>query len=56
MLTLILKELAQNVRTLNGLAGSCGHGNEPSGSIEGGQFVDYLSGDLLVKKDSSSQS
>jgi hypothetical protein len=24
-------------------AGSCQHGNEPSGSIKGGEFLDYLS-------------
>jgi len=25
------------------LAGSCEHSNEPSGSIEGGEFLDQLS-------------
>jgi hypothetical protein len=25
------------------VAGSCEHGNEPSGSIKGGEFLDYLS-------------
>jgi len=25
------------------VAGSCGHGNEPWGSIKGGEFLDQLS-------------
>jgi hypothetical protein len=25
------------------VAGSCEHGNKPSGSIKGGEFLDYLS-------------
>jgi hypothetical protein len=29
--------------------GSCEDGNEPSGSIKGGEFLDYLSG--FLKKD-----
>jgi hypothetical protein len=29
------------------------HGNEPWGSIEGGEFIDYLSDSLLLKKDSA---
>jgi hypothetical protein len=35
------------------VAGSWGHGNERSGSIKGGEFLDYLSDHLLLKKDSA---
>jgi hypothetical protein len=31
---------------------SCEHGNEPSGSIKGGEFLDKLSDCQLLKKDS----
>jgi len=31
------------------LAGSCEHGNEPSGSIKGGVLLDYLSDSRLLK-------
>jgi hypothetical protein len=34
------------------LAGRCEHGDETSGSIKGGEFIDYLSV-LFVFKDSS---
>jgi hypothetical protein len=29
--------------------GSCEHGNEPSGSIKGGEFLDYLSDYYILK-------
>jgi len=32
------------------VAGSCEHGNEPSGPIKGGEFLDKLSDYLLLKK------
>jgi len=35
------------------VVGSCEHGNEPSGSIKGGKFLDYLGGYQLLKKDSA---
>jgi hypothetical protein len=35
------------------VAGCCEHGNEPSGSIKGGEFVDYLDDCQLLKKDST---
>jgi hypothetical protein len=35
------------------VAGSCEHGNEPSGSIKGGKFLDWLSDYQLLKKDCS---
>jgi hypothetical protein len=35
------------------VAGSCEHGNEPSGSIKGGEFLDQLSDCQLLKKDSA---
>jgi hypothetical protein len=35
------------------MAGSCEHGNEPSISIKGGEFLDYLSDYQLLKKDSA---
>jgi hypothetical protein len=31
----------------------CEHGNEPSDSIKGGEFLDYLSHYYLLKKDSA---
>jgi hypothetical protein len=34
------------------VAGSCEHGNKPSGSIKGGEFLDFLSDCQLPKKDS----
>jgi hypothetical protein len=34
-------------------ADSCKHGNEPSGSVKGGVFLEYLSDYQLLKKDSS---
>jgi hypothetical protein len=33
------------------MASSCGHGNEPSGSVKGEEFLDYLSDCELLKKD-----
>jgi hypothetical protein len=35
------------------VAGCCEHGNEPSGSVKGGVFLDYLSDCWLLKKDSA---
>jgi hypothetical protein len=35
------------------VAGFCKHGNEPSNPIKGGEFLDWLSGYLLLKKDRS---
>jgi hypothetical protein len=35
------------------VTGSCGHGNETSGSTKGGEFLDYLSNYQLIKKDSA---
>jgi hypothetical protein len=35
------------------LAGSCEHGNEPSGPTRGGEFFDHLSEYWLLKKDSA---
>jgi hypothetical protein len=35
------------------VAGSVGHGNEPSGSIKGGEFINYLSDYYLLEKDSA---
>jgi hypothetical protein len=35
------------------VAGSCEHGNGLSGSINGGEFLDYLSGCQLLNKDSA---
>jgi len=32
-------------------AGSCEHGNEPSGSIKGGEFIDQLSECQFLTKD-----
>jgi hypothetical protein len=32
------------------VAGSCENGNEHSGSIKGGEFIDYLSDCELLKK------
>jgi hypothetical protein len=34
------------------VTGFCEHGNEPSGSTEGGEFLDYLNDYKLLKKDS----
>jgi hypothetical protein len=31
------------------VAGCCEHGNEPSGSIKGGELVEYLSDYQLLK-------
>jgi len=31
------------------MAGCCGHGNDPSNSIKGEEFLDYLSDHLLLK-------
>jgi hypothetical protein len=33
--------------------GTCEYGNEPSGSIKDGEFLDYLSNYNLLKKDSA---
>jgi hypothetical protein len=35
------------------VTGSREHGNESLGSIKGGEFLDYLSNYLLLKKDSA---
>jgi hypothetical protein len=35
------------------VVGCCEHGNEPSGSIKGGEFLHYLSDCKLLKKDSA---
>jgi hypothetical protein len=35
------------------VAGCCEHGNELSGSIKGGEFIDYLSDFWLLKKESA---
>jgi hypothetical protein len=35
------------------VAGSCEYGNEPSGSIKGGEFLDWLSDYELLKMDSA---
>jgi hypothetical protein len=35
------------------VAGSCEHGDEPSGYIKGGEFGDLLSDYQLLKKDSA---
>jgi hypothetical protein len=32
------------------VACSCDHGNEPSGSMEGGEFLDHLSDYQFLKK------
>jgi hypothetical protein len=29
------------------MTGCCEHGNEPSGSMKGGEFVDQMSGDIV---------
>jgi hypothetical protein len=34
------------------MAGCFEHGSEPSGSIKGGEFFDYLSDCLLLNRDS----
>jgi hypothetical protein len=33
------------------VAGSCEHGNDPSGSIKGGKILDWLSNYKLFKND-----
>jgi hypothetical protein len=43
-------QLAQNRDQLRTI---CDHSNEPSGSIEGGEFLDKMNGCLLLKKDSA---
>jgi hypothetical protein len=35
------------------MAGSCGHGNEPSGSLKSGEFLELFSGYWLLNKDSA---
>jgi len=35
------------------VAGCCVHGNKPSGSIKSREFLDYVSGYQLLKKDSA---
>jgi hypothetical protein len=35
------------------MAGCCEHGNEPSGFIKLGTFLEYLNDHWLVKKDSA---
>jgi hypothetical protein len=35
------------------MASSCEHGNEPPGSIKGGEFLEYPSYYLLLKNDSA---
>jgi hypothetical protein len=35
------------------VGGSCEHGNEPSGSIEGGEFIDWLNDCWFFKEDST---
>jgi hypothetical protein len=35
------------------VAGPCEHGNEPSGSIKGGEFFDQLDNSWIFKKDSA---
>jgi hypothetical protein len=35
------------------VAGSYEHGNEPSGSIKGGEFLDWLNDYYLLNKDST---
>jgi len=38
------------------VAGSCEYGNEPSGSIESGEFLDWLSDYALLKMDCAPRS
>jgi len=38
------------------MAGTCERGNEPSGSIKCGEFLDWLKTRLLLKKDSAAWS
>jgi hypothetical protein len=33
------------------MTGCCEHGNEPSGSLKGGEFLDYLNVCQLLKRD-----
>jgi hypothetical protein len=35
------------------VASSCEYGNEPSGSIKGEEFLDYMSDCQLLKRDSA---
>jgi hypothetical protein len=35
------------------VAGSCGYGNDPSGSIKTGEYLDYLTDFLFLKNDSA---
>jgi hypothetical protein len=35
------------------VSGSCEHGNEPSGSMKGGEFLDYMNDYLFLKRTSS---
>jgi hypothetical protein len=35
------------------VVGSCEHGNEPSGSIKGGEFLDKMSDYKLINRDSA---
>jgi len=37
---------------LGPVAGCCEHGNEPSGSVKGGELLDWLRDCQLLKKDS----
>jgi hypothetical protein len=43
--------LLRNVTQASELASSCEHGNEPSGCIKGGKFLDYLNDYQVAKKD-----
>jgi hypothetical protein len=38
------------------VAGSCEHGNEPSGTVKGGEFRGQLSNCQLLKKDAAAWS
>jgi hypothetical protein len=38
------------------MAGSCEHGNEPSSTVKGGEFLDKLGDCQLLKKDVASWS
>jgi hypothetical protein len=41
------------IGTNGGLSYSCEHGNELPGSIKSGEFLDYMSDCLFLKKDSA---
>jgi hypothetical protein len=41
---------------INPMAGSCEHGNEPSGSMKFSEILEWLSDWQLLKKDSSPSS